>query len=219
MKLAEPRALAVSVTVCALLAIGGRVADAGALVWIFKPLATILIVAAAWSRGSDRYARAVLVGLLFSLAGDVLLIPQGMFVFGLVAFLLAHVAYLFAFTREVPLFARALPFALVALVAAAVLAVLWTTLPAGLRLPVLAYVVLLGAMTAQSQARAAVLNRPDARLAAWGGALFMCSDALLAIDRFHTPLPLAPLLVLGTYYPAQVLIALSIAPAPHARRL
>jgi len=34
----------------------------------------------------------------------------------------------------------------------------------------------------------------------------MLSDALLATDRFVTPLPLAPVWVLSTYYAAQMLI-------------
>ena len=39
------------------------------------------------------------------------------------------------------------------------------------------------------------------------GLLFLCSDALLAFNRFHSPLPAAGLLVLGTYWAAQWLIA------------
>ena len=107
----------------------------------------------------------------------------------------------------------------VAAIAFAILAVLWPRLPAGLGIPVLAYVVMLGAMTAQAFARHATLRTPASRSAAIGGALFLASDALLAIDRFHTALPMAALLVLGTYYPAQVLIALSIEPSSAAGTL
>jgi uncharacterized membrane protein YhhN len=194
------------------LAILARVLSSDALYWAFKPLTTILIAALAFRRGRGRYARAVFAGLLLSLAGDVLLIPPGLFVAGLAAFLAAHVAYLFAFTRDAPPGARLLPFAVVAAVALGILALLWPRLPAGLGLPVLAYVAMLGAMTAQAFARHAVLRESGARRAAIGGALFLASDALLAIDRFHTALPLDALLVLGTYYPAQLLIALSIPP-------
>ena len=49
-----------------------------------------------------------------------------------------------------------------------------------------------------------------AGVAALGGILFMLSDALLAINHFHTGIPLAPLWVLATYYAAQTFIALSI---------
>ena len=146
-----------------------------------------------------------------------LLIPDGLFVAGLVAFLLAHVAYLVAFTRDCPPLARRGPFAAVAAVAAVLLTVLWPSLPAGLRVPVLAYVLMLGLMTGQALARARHLDDPHARRAGIGGVLFLCSDALLAFDRFHAPLPLAALWVLGTYYPAQMLIARSINMRAHAR--
>ncbi|HWS74477.1 MAG TPA: lysoplasmalogenase [Quisquiliibacterium sp.] len=205
-----------AIATCAALAILAKLLAADWMYWAFKPLATILIAGLALRRGGGIYARTVFVGLLLSLAGDVLLIPPGLFVGGLAAFLAAHVAYLFAFTREVRFAARTAPFVAVAAIAFAILAVLWPRLPAGLGIPVLAYVAMLGAMTAQAFARHAALRTPASRSAAIGGALFLASDALLAIDRFHTALPMAALLVLGTYYPAQVLIALSIERSPAA---
>lgn len=208
--LAESRTLVVAVVICGVLAIAGKLADVPALVWAFKPLATIAIALLAAGRAASPYRRSILAGLLLSLAGDVLLIPPNLFVAGLVAFLLAHIAYLHALTRNLRLFARPLPFVVVAGVAAAVLALLWPGLPAALKLPVVAYVVMLGAMTAQAAARAVVLRTMHARRAALGGALFLVSDALLAIDRFHAPLPAASLWVLVTYWTAQVLIALSV---------
>jgi alkylglycerol monooxygenase len=86
-------------------------------------------------------------------------------------------------------------------------AVLWTGgLPAALRLPVAAYVVVIALMAAQAIGRARTLGGTPAWTVAAGAALFMVSDSLLAINRFVTPLPLAQLGVLGTYYAAQCLI-------------
>lgn len=223
-----------AVAVCAALAIAGKLAEVDWMVWVFKPLATVVITLIAALRvrlatdggtpaaravdPSAPYARAILAGLMLSLAGDVLLIPPHLFVAGLVAFLLAHVAYLYAFTRQTALFARRAPWLVVAAIAFAVLALLWPRLPHALRVPVLCYVAMLAAMVAQAWTRAAVRNDRFARRAALGGALFLVSDALLAIDRFHTPLPLAALLVLGTYWPAQLLIALSVRPPGQGAR-
>jgi uncharacterized membrane protein YhhN len=125
---------------------------------------------------------------------------------GLVSFLLAHLAYLVAFTRGTRLAARWPPFGSTPLVAAVVLAALWGGVPAGLRLPVLAYVLCLGAMAAQ----AAVVWRLGGErgaVLALGGALFMLSDALLATNKFAGPLPLASLWVLSSYWAAQWCIA------------
>lgn len=184
--------------------------------FVFKPLTTVLIITMAWPRGRDTpvQRRWVLAGLLLSLAGDVALMwPREGFLPGLVSFLLAHLAYLAAFTRVQRLGARALPFGVYALIAGAVLALLWPGVPGALRGPVVAYVLCLGAMAAQ----AAVLWRAApgdaaARRLALGGALFLASDALLATNRFAAPLPLASLWILATYWAAQVCIASWLAP-------
>ncbi len=203
-----------AVALCAAATIGASLAGQATLVYVFKPLTTLLLLAVALRAAapvSPRYRAAIVVGMALSLAGDVfLMLPGPYFLHGLVAFLLAHCAYLVALTADVRLAARARPFAAVALVAAALLAVLWPGVPPAMRLAVVAYVALLGAMAAQSVARHQVLRRRDSWLAAVGGLLFMSSDTLLAFNRFHTPLPLSPLWVLGTYYGAQWLIARSV---------
>ncbi len=212
MRLREPRVLAAVVAAGALLTLAGKYADVAWLVWVFKPLTTALLCWVAWrrGRGRDGYARLVTAGLLLSLAGDTLLIAPSMFVAGLLAFLLAHLCYIGAFATGVGFFPRRQPFAAAAVVAGAVLLVLWPSLPGSLRIPVLAYVVALGVMVGQAHARAAIAALRENRRAAAGASLFLLSDALLAIDRFHTPFVAAPLLVLGTYWAAQTLITLSI---------
>ena len=119
-----------------------------------KPLATIAIIALALQLPGDEpgYRRGVAVGLLFGLGGDVLLMLPGetAFIAGLGSFLIGHVAYLRAYRLRSPLFAAAWPFVSYALLAALVLGWLWPRLPAGLRVPVLAYVALLAAMAAQA---------------------------------------------------------------------
>lgn len=182
----------------------------------FKPLTTVLIIAMAWPRGraTPVLRRWVLAGLGLSLVGDVALMwPQEGFLPGLVSFLLAHLAYLAAFTRVQGFGARWLPFAVYAAIAAVVLALLWPGVPAGLRVPVVLYVLALASMAAQAAVlwRAAPADAAARRLAL-GGALFLASDALLATNRFAGPLPLASLWVLATYWSAQVCIASWLAP-------
>ncbi len=203
----------------ALLAIAGNMLPEPALVYVFKPATTLLIIAWAWPRGTDAPAvrRWVLVGLALSLAGDVFLMwPQHGFLPGLVSFLLAHLAYIAAFTRRVRFAARPLPFVLYALVAAVLLSQLWPGVPAALRLPVLAYVACLAAMAAQAGvvwlAARGTEGEMLARNAAIGGVLFMASDTLLAFNRFSAPVPLSALLILTTYWWAQGLIAASLRP-------
>jgi uncharacterized membrane protein YhhN len=210
------------IVVSALLAIAGApwALDQPLLVFGFKPLTTVLIIAYAWPRGDTqpRVRGWVLAGLVLSLAGDIALLwPQQGFLAGLVAFLLAHLAYIVAFTREHRLAARPAAFAVYALVAGTVLALLWPHVPGALRAPVAVYVLALATMAAQ----AAVVwltssggeQTSRGRTLALGGALFLVSDALLATNKFALPLPAASLWVLGSYWTAQWCIASWLKPA------
>ncbi len=187
--------------------------------WVFvaKPLATLLLIALAWPRGTDTptLRRLVLLGLVLSLAGDVALLwPKEGFLPGLIAFLLAHLAYIAAFCTRSRFFARWSPFVVYAIVAGAVLMHLWPGVPPALRVPVLLYVLCLASMAAQAavvwRAARGTADEMLARSAAIGGALFVASDALLATNKFAGPLPLAPLWVLSTYWAAQFFIVGSL---------
>ena len=183
------------------------------LVWTCAPLATLLILAIAfanWTARKDPYSLWISIGLLFSLAGDVLLLrPDHFFTLGLSAFLLAHIAYLIAFTRDTNFPARFGVWFVYLLFAACCYFLLYSWLPSRLQIPVALYAVLLLSMAAQAMGRSLKLRTTSARFAAIGALLFVLSDGLLAFNRFYKPLPLAPLLVLLPYYAAQWLIASS----------
>lgn len=186
--------------------------------YVCKPLATLLVLSLAVRAvpvQSARYRAAVVVGVLLSLLGDVLLmLPQDLFVPGLVAFLLAHLCFCAAFFPGARWSVRMVAVALYGVVAATNMALLLPKIPPPLDAPVLAYVVVLMVMASLAAARAWSLRRDatlarSAAFAAWGGALFVLSDSLLAWDRFAGGLPLAPLLVLASYYAALWCIARS----------
>lgn len=197
----------------AVLAIVGAYASPW-LHYLFKPLTTLLIVAMVWRHGRGAepgYRRAIVIGLLLSTCGDVfLMLPGDWFVFGLGSFLCAHIAYLLGLTRRARLFARAWPYLAYALLAGAVLSVLWAHLPGELRIPVIVYVAVLAAMAAQAAVVWRCGRSPSTALAALGGAFFVASDATLAIDRFAAPFAAASAVVLATYWIAQSLIGLSV---------
>nr|MDP9124006.1 lysoplasmalogenase [Pseudomonadota bacterium] len=109
----------------------------------FKPLATLSVIAwAALGRSDDGLVkRWIVIGLVFSLAGDVALLwPVQGFLVGLVAFLLGHASYMVALTRRVKFLASPPAFGVWAIVASCVLAGLWAGVPGELRAPVLVYV-------------------------------------------------------------------------------
>jgi Predicted membrane protein len=214
--------LAMGVAVAATAAIlgailaGPAVADGWRLLhWLCKPLATALIFLLAWQAQppmSMRYRRWILAGIACSLLGDVLLmLPQDLFVPGLVAFLCGHLCFIAAFLDDSRFGAR--PGWLLASFAygAVNLYLLWDSIGAALRVPVIVYVVVLAGMGGQALGRARTFaGHVSAHRAAVGALLFMLSDTLLAWNRFHTALPLADLWVLSTYYLALWWIARSV---------
>ena len=184
------------------------------LVYLFKPLTTALILVLALTAPGPlltRYKLAIVIGLAFSLAGDVfLMLPGDLFLAGLSSFLIAHIAYLVAFTSDARLGGQRLPFLIWIPIGVANIILLWPGIPAPLRIPVVLYTAIILTMAAQAASRALTLRLASARAAAIGAALFVISDTLIGLDRFRPNLDFSPVLVLGTYYAAQWLIALSI---------
>jgi len=182
------------------------------LLFSSKPLTTALLVCAAAvaPAAEPRYRLFIVIGLLFSLAGDVfLMLPADRFIAGLMSFLIAHVFYIRAFTTSAPFGARPLLLIPWLAVAFTALAILWPGL-GRLRIPVVVYVAALVAMAWQASVRASLVPSPSAIAAAVGAALFVISDATLAIDRFRLRFRAAQLVIMSSYVMAQALIASSV---------
>lgn len=183
----------------------------GAAFYVLKPLTTLLILALVWTEPSPLtpfYRLLIAAGLVFSLIGDVLLmLPRERFVGGLVAFLVAHLLYIRAFTLDElrVTWWIVLPLAAYAVV---LLRILLPHVERRLKAPVVVYALVLLAMAWAAAERCAA-GWHGGGLAAAGAALFVASDSALAINRFARQFRGADVAVLGTYYAAQTLIALS----------
>lgn len=185
--------------------------------YAFKPLTTGLLVLLARFGPAPVlpvYRRAIIGGLSFSLAGDIfLMLPQDRFLLGLVSFLVAHLFYIYAFVAAGGFYrslAAAGPFIFYGVL---IIAVLWSGLGA-MRLPALAYMMVILLMAWQALGQWRQYRSLRAGLAFVGALFFLLSDSALAVNRFHSPVTAAPLLILGTYYVAQWLIALSAGSLP-----
>lgn len=199
-------------------------------VWVWKPLTTLLVILTCLlsltrtGAHDPVYTLLIAGGLLLSLAGDVLLIPQNnnrAFVAGLVAFLLAHVAYIGAMvylqaTLGLPRNRGGEVFAgiLLALLGGVVYAYLKPGLGA-MRRPVLAYVIVISVMVHRAAAVALAYGEPSIQpaLLVIGATLFYLSDAILAVNKFRLggQMPHYRLWNLSTYYTGQLFLALSAA--------
>ncbi len=191
--------------------------------YIVKPGTLILVIIAAWllKRGAAdaRLALFFVLGLCFSLAGDVFLMLPGeqFFIPGLISFFIAHVFYIIGLNPTLPPLGS-----VVALVVVTALGGwLYTRIAAGLRqqgqlamrMPVAAYATILSLMLFSAWATWFRPTWPTvARLAvSLGATLFFASDSMLAWNKFVTPSPVLRVLVMVTYHLAQFALAATIA--------
>ncbi len=178
---------------------------------VAKPLALLIAIVlvavrARQTRAEGRFDHILLAALVFSLAGDCLLMFPGLFIPGLLAFLIAHLFYIALFKRSVAWFPSGRALLATLGIGAVMYAFLFDGLNPVLRFAVAAYVLVIALMAAQAMGRATVLRDRAAIGVAVGAGFFMLSDALLATNKFAQPLPMAQLWVLSTYYVAQILI-------------
>ncbi|MFF9317912.1 lysoplasmalogenase [Streptomyces sp. NPDC014735] len=190
------RALLTAFLVAAAVDLVALLADIPAAGLVAKPLLMPLLAGYAAVR---RGPRLLVAALLFGWGGDVLLMADSdiAFLLGMGSFAVGHVCYLWLFGR-----ARSSPSAAVAyaVVLTVALVLLWPGLPADLRIPMVGYSLLLTAVAY----RAGVLGR----YAAVGGALFLLSDALIAVGVADAPrLPAHGFWIMLTYIAAQFLLA------------
>ena len=205
--------LAACVLVSAALAAWSEVKERRRLHLLTKPLATGLIIAVAALAAvpaPSEYKTFVLAGLVFSLLGDVaLMFPDKWFTAGLVAFLAAQVLYILAFKPRPgqPLSAMTfLPYVFFGLLMFFLLA----PKLGPMKVPVFVYIAAITTMAAFAAGRFVNAGGTRTLLAFLGAVLFLVSDSVLAYDRFARKMPGARAVILATYFPAQLLIALSV---------
>ncbi|WP_372347475.1 lysoplasmalogenase [Streptomyces sp. KL116D] len=166
---------------------------------VLKPLLMPALLAYAVASGGPR----LLCGaLLFGWGGDVLLLfdQDAAFLAGMGSFAAGHVCYLILFRRQgTPLPRGSMLGVVYCVVLTTTVASLWPDLPAGMRVPVAVYSVLLTCM-----AFGAARLGPVAGV---GGALFLLSDSLIAMGVADWPaLPQSDFWVMLTYVAAQFLL-------------
>lgn len=188
------------------------------LVYFTKPISTLIVIAMALLSFLEparnmTYSVGVLVGLLFSMAGDVALMFQEQrrfFMLGLVFFLLAQIAYALVFNLLGS-------FSALDIVSLAILLVVgvgfYTLIKPGLgklRIPVIAYMVVISIMVdrAISTTASPLFSVNQGLMVAIGTVLFYISDMILAANRFWKPWKYERF-SLFFYYSGQMLIALA----------
>lgn len=188
------------------------------LEYISKPGAILALIA--WllvSGGYQGQLQFFLLGLVFSLAGDIfLMLPNEKFIAGLISFLLAHIAYILGFSTINQFFSLT---GLILLIPVGLIAfVLWHQISNSLKarqqekllIPVSIYSLIICLMLVSAILTLVGPNsewrRIPSLLVSIGAILFFISDSLLAWDKFVTPVSNGKIFVIVTYHLAQITI-------------
>lgn len=181
--------------------------------YVLKPLTTVLVITlalTATAHTAESYRLWVFAALVFCLVGDVCLMFTGnrWFMGGLSNFLLGHLLFIAAFVQDLD--TLSLPWWSVFWLAILPVVLFIVPRTGALKLPVMLYMAVIGAMAMAALARYHALGDAHSLLALIGASVFMLSDSALAVRQFVGPYRLAQPLILSTYWLAIALIACSI---------
>jgi len=185
------------------------------LEYVAKPAVMIcLFIWLVLSTGLQGLAAWFGAGLVFSLAGDVLLMISldRMFIFGLIAFLFAQAAYIFGFQNEL-MNVNAWSFILIVILSVSAVRVLRRIVSAmrasgqtRLVMPVIVYSTVISVML---YAAMTTIANPEWTTSASlfvsvGAFLFYLSDLILAWNKFVTPIQNGRILNIAAYHLGQI---------------
>jgi len=182
-----------------------------------KPL--IVITLLVWlfvsTNLKGRFHKRIFVGLIFGLAGDVLLLFQteqpSFFIYGLIAFLLCHIFYIRAFTldhksnpnQKNPYFLWAV--GAFGIFCSGLFFYLQPSLGA-MQFPVLMYAIIITIMAIMAVNRYGKVNVLSFKMILYGALFFLLSDSALAVNKFAYPISQSGALIMASYMIAQYLI-------------
>lgn len=189
-------------------------------VYLTKPLLMLSLLLWLQQRSGlwKNSRRWLTLGFAFSLLGDVLLMfrNDNLFVFGLAAFLVAHVFYIVCFFSETrgktgftPTAAllRFIPFLIFYSI------FMWIAIPgiqqtdAGLSIPVMVYAFVICLMGWSASLRQKAVNKTSFVMVLAGAILFILSDSFIAVNKFLLPFDTSPVVIMALYGAGQYAIA------------
>ncbi|MFH0974402.1 MAG: lysoplasmalogenase [Spirochaetota bacterium] len=186
-------------------------------IYFFKPLSTLIVICAALLSFLEPtqnllYTFGILLGLLFSIGGDIALMFDGKksFITGLSLFFTAHIIYTIVFM----LLGRfslwdTLP-AIILLTTGISFYVLIRSRLEATKLPVIGYIAIISIMVSRafSTSSSPSFNNEQALMIIAGALLFYISDMILAANKFWKPWKYNHLSLIF-YYSGQFFIALA----------
>lgn len=163
--------------------------------------------------------KTLLIALLFSWIGDVILlfadIAEIYFILGLVAFLISHIAYCVLFNKQITgeiqinKFLFGIGSIIIAFYLVAMVLFLMPDL-GDLKIPVIVYAAVISTMLLFAFNGSLIWKKPGSLYVFLGAVVFVISDSILAIDKFHAPIEKSSFFIMLTYLVAQYLLVVGI---------
>lgn len=162
--------------------------------------------------------KALLAALAFSWFGDVLLLYPKLFLYGLGAFLMAHICFVISFklSQEKPFeigqvnFIKLFLYNLPIYIPAAIVYYMIQPNLGAMQIPVVIYILVIVTMVTTARERYKKTHSSSFWQVFIGAVIFMISDGILALNMFFQQFPESGVMVMGTYMLAQLLIVMGI---------
>lgn len=188
------------------------------IAWYLKPLLLPFLILETYSSENFKTKNLLLSALVFSWIGDIILMfadkGELYFIFGLVSFLIAHIIFILLFTKQEKentstnkLFWIGL--IIVGIYLFGMLSLLYPSL-GDLKIPVTVYAITISTMLLMAIKGYFNWKKPNNLTVLLGALIFVSSDSILAINKFHSELPKSGFLIMITYIVAQFLITKGI---------
>lgn len=179
-----------------------------------KPLIMISLIGFAYSIPDAREIRGkslFMLGMLFALVGDILLLFKGYFLQGLGTFLVMQWCYLLAFRKDLKqLVSASFAITYLAIIIGCILLLLSNLATHleddSLLFAIVVYGASIGLMVWMSFLRKKSVGNASYSLVIIGGILFAISDSLIAWNKFVVPVAESHFWIMSTYMMAQYLI-------------
>ncbi len=175
---------------------------------VFKPLIIISLILLYYF-STDHKNKWYMLALVFSFLGDVFLLDKSnLFLFGIGSFLITQLLYIFIIVKQMKrpsyfhkflyafLFANYVVY-LLSLLKPNLGDLFYPVLVYGIAISVFGYIATLNYVTKRTRSALVLML---------GSILFIISDSLIALYKFHLPQPFYPVLIMITYVVAQYLI-------------
>ncbi len=194
--------------VVSIIEITGVYLDNSMLQTIFKPMIMLSLIALYYFSAAKKN-NLYMLALAFSFLGDVFLLDKNsMFIYGIAAFLLTQILYIYIIVKQMQKPSHFHKYLYAFLFANYVVYLIVLLKP---NLGEMLYPVIIYGVTIAIFGLVATLNyvtkRTTIDLILWVGAiLFIASDSMIALNKFHEPRAFYPVVIMSTYILAQYLI-------------